>query len=230
MSQGSQKARAQVYSALSAKRSRPSKKRKVVAKPTRVSVGRQPFPMQLVNTLKYVEQVTLTVTTGFGKYVLSCNGMFDPNITGTGHQPLYFDTCADIYDHYTVLRSRAKFTFAPTVQTTPMLCTVYIDDDTTTKTDATQALEMPGALGSLAIPGGSKNSAVLRPSWDAVKTFGPNPMANDNLQGTSAANPTEQSYYVCHVYDAAGGTSQVQLLVEIEYDAIWDEYKTIAQS
>lgn len=36
-------------------------------------------------------------------HLFRANGIFDPDVTGTGHQPLYRDQVADLYTNYTVI-------------------------------------------------------------------------------------------------------------------------------
>jgi len=197
------------------------------SKPTQVRLGLQAFPKQLFNTVKYVEIVPVSIVVGFGKYVFSTNGLFDPNITGTGHQPLYFDQLIAIYDHYTVLRSRAKVTSY--YSSTSYLHALYVDDDTSGYTSTNGAMETPDGKGALFSPSveGSKSLSI---SWDASKAFGPNPQAQDSLQGTSSSNPAEQQYFTLVTYDMASTTGSAYALFEIEYDVVWDELSTIPSS
>jgi len=70
------------------------------------------FPQKMVMTHKYCDKVQLTSTLGvITNYLFSTNGLYDPNITGTGHQPAYFDQMTPIYNNYTVIMSRIKVTF-----------------------------------------------------------------------------------------------------------------------
>ena len=60
--------------------------------------------------LRYVENFTLNPgMLGATVNVFSMNGLFDPNITGIGHQPMYFDNYMGIYGRYRV--NRAYITF-----------------------------------------------------------------------------------------------------------------------
>lgn len=220
MSQGSQGAK-RVRMTTATKK--PNKK----AKPVVVSFGKQPFPPQQKNTVKYVDYNIATMTLGFGKLVYRCNSVYDPYQTGTGHKPLYTDTLFTVYDHATVLKSRIKVTIWPN-GSPACVGVVYVDDDTSTKTDAIAALEMPGATKTAM--SSSISLGFLRSSWDAVKTFGGNPQSDPDMQCTSSSNPTEESFYVINLFNFGAETTGIPVLVEIEYDCVWDELKTIAQS
>lgn len=200
--------------------------------PTKVYIGKQPFPLQLFNTVKYAESVIITLSgIGFKAYQFSCNALYDPNVTGTGHQPAYFDQIMAIYDHYTALRSRFKIT--PCVnssETTPYFACIYIDDDTSVVSTFDQALEQKNCGKSYNWLPSAGPAPTLYSSWDAAKTFGPNPQAQDSLQGSATTNPTEQSYFTFVIQSGATITATFTAVVEIEYDVVWDELKTISQS
>jgi len=110
-----------------------------------------------------------------------------------------------------------------------IVATLYIDDDTSVKGDALTAGEMPDARTKMFVPA-VDGVCVLSHSWDAVKFFGPNPTANDALQGTSGTSPSEASIYSLHTYDLNVVAATVFAYVKIEYDVHWDEHVTIAAS
>jgi len=204
------------------------RKKTPLYRPVKGKFGAQAFPKQLFNTMRYVDLLSIPQTGGLGKWLLSCNGIFDVNITGTGGQPQYFDQLTAVYDHYTVLKSKAKFTLMST-SSQAVNYTVYIDDDTTTSSNAYQAAMFDTA--KTVLSGKQGDTVTLYSSWDAAKMFGPNPQAQDSLQGTSAANPTEQSYYTLLALDVGSASGNyISCLVEIDYYCVWDEYVTTPAS
>ena len=44
-------------------------------------------------------------------YVYSANGLYDPDITGAGHQPMSFDQLIGMYEHYTVQSGKITVNF-----------------------------------------------------------------------------------------------------------------------
>lgn len=187
------------------------------------------FPKRLVTTHKYTEYRTLESNLGLvGVYRFSCNGLYDPNITGTGHQPMYFDNLSAIYNHYTVIGSKITVRAVPATATQgPAVFGIYINDDvSTTIADATTALEYSSGSGMLIAPGQSNPLTVVK-TWSAKQTFGGSVLANDRLQGDISSNPAEQSYYEIVYQDltTTATTSNVKLWVEVEYTAVWDELK-----
>jgi len=203
------------------------KKRSQLARvPTQVYFKKQALPKQLFNTVRYVDWFTFNFTSGLGTYVFSANSLFDPNTTGTGHQPLVFDQLAALYNHYTVLKSRLKATFNTII---PFILTIKLDDDATPSSNAPVALEQPNCRGGLFYAPGT-GMPVIRHSFDAAKTFGPNPMAQEDLQGSSGASPADGQFYQIQVYEPQLTSGSIQVLVELDFDVVWTEVTTIATS
>lgn len=191
------------------------------------TLGPQGFPKKLRAVHKYVESLSFTAGTPSDVRQFSCNGLYDPNITGTGHQPLYFDQLSGIYNHYTVFRSTC--TYLVMVTSVPCLVSHYIEDDTTVST-GTQSAEMSTSTVTV-----HSNLAVrptrLTRTWNGKQFFGGDLFDNDLLGGTAAANPSEQMYFTFNVTALDGVTiPSYSILVEVLYEAVWDELKTIAQS
>lgn len=195
-----------------------------------LSIG---FPKTLKFKHKYVEQFLLTDASTIQNYQFSCNGMYDPNITGTGHQPMYFDQLGALYDHYTVIGSKIKYRVVPsgTAIQNPYKIITWINDDTTSTGDATSFSENKFAKTRLCTGGVNPSQIILTNKWSAKKFFGGSVMANDELKGTTSANPAEQSYFQISFRTLDGtSTVSVYVLVEIEYVAIWKELKELASS
>lgn len=208
------------------------KNRKQLVNRTTVPVGLG-FPKKMVMTHKYCETFTLGSTAGaLGNYKFSCNGMYDPNITGTGHQPMYFDQMAQIYDHYTVIGSRIIVKIAPETAGQPAYqVAMFINDDTTyNPTDPDYAAEQSTTSRFVLVPPSSTDAFTMSKKWSAKKYFGSAVLANNSLQGTSSANPTEQSYFEIYLRSVGSSTSSVIFQVEIQYIAVWAEIKDLAPS
>lgn len=194
---------------------------------TTMSLGPQGFPKKLRVVHKYVESLTFTAGTPSDVRQFTCNGLYDPNITGTGHQPLYFDQLSGIYNHYTVFKSTC--TYKVILTSVPCLVSHYIEDDTTVSTGS-QSAEMSTSTATV-----HSNLAVrptnLTRTWVAKQFFGGDIFDNDLLTGSASANPTEQMYFTFNVTAMDGVTNpSYSVLVEVLYEAVWDELKTIAQS
>lgn len=209
----------------------PTKKKGWKANPAIVNVGKNPIPKRYYGTFKYTTNVTFNVVAGVASYLFNCNGMFDPDQTGAGHQPLYFDQIMAMYDHYTVLRSKIKIVAAPvSTITNGVLLAMYIDDDTSTTSDAIQASERIESVWKYGTPATGNCDWTLWLTWDAKKTFGGDVLDNTALSGTASANPTEIQVYAVKMYDPGLANSNGFLQAEIEFYACFDEFVTTAVS
>lgn len=79
----------------------------------KVSVGRQGLMVkdEQIMKFRYTDNIQLQSTSGVPQfYQFAGNSLFDPDITGTGHQPYGFDQWSAFYNKYTVFGCKAEFT------------------------------------------------------------------------------------------------------------------------
>jgi len=228
----------QMSPARPSKKSRFGPKRNVVARKPRVprnltmvDLGKG-FPKQLKLTHRYTVNNSWTSTLGaLDIEHYACNGMYDPTAAAGGGQPMFFDQVGDIYNHYVV--TNAKITIKVSGAATnslPAVFGIYINDDTgANPSTARGCIEQSQAVWKLIGPG-AQDQVVISKTWNASETFG-NPLAQDELQGTTSANPTELAYFSCFFQTADVATTSVLYgFVEIEYTAVWRELIDMVQS
>lgn len=198
------------------------------------------FPVSKRQHLKYYD-FAQTVSTGVGtagNRFFSCNGCFDPDISGTGHQPMGFDQMMALYDQYTVLGAKISVNFI--AGSLPPCVAVFINPDTTTLTSPINLVEngliQAEHLDCGSTTGGTGQRTIqVTKSIDIAKYFGrPKGMSivNDaELHGTAAANPVEQAYFVVAAWDyATGAASTVYFDVLLEFDVMFTEPRKLASS
>lgn len=211
--------------------SRPVKRARVTKQNPRVVMGKG-FPKTMTMTHKYHEQITVVgASGGLTYFTFSCNGMFDPNITTTGHQPMYFDQCAAVYDHYTVIGSKIRIKVIPFNSVQPAFrCVLYTDDNATSFSSISGIAEQTSGK-IIIVPAAANNPYVFNSKFSTKKAFPGSILANTDLYGTAAANPLEQEYYT-FALQACDTTSSVSCYLdyEIEYIAVWKEIKEVGQS
>lgn len=191
----------------------------------------QGFPKKLTVTHRWRQIFTLATAVAGARadYVMRCNGMQDPSVTGGAHQPLYFSQLSALYDQYTVIGSKCtlKIKKVDTSTQIPIQCNLMIGDDTTVTPAMLALMEHPSASnGHL---GGYDQVLTLTKKWSAKQTFGGSVLGNDNLAGTATTNPAEESMFVFSIDSSINSTvTQVSVIAEIDYIAVWDELKDIA--
>jgi len=192
------------------------------------------FPRKMTQSHRYSDLVNLSGASGAAaNFVFCANGMYDPNITGTGHQPLYFDQMSAIYNHYTVIGSKITITAVPFTATSESWCLSLAqnDDGSVTTTSPTGQSELANSSFKIVPANSNSQECTLVNKWSAKGTFGGSVLGNDNLQGSSGANPTEVTNWIIALR-ATDSTSTVSVYIKvlIEFIAVWEELKDIAQS
>lgn len=162
-------------------------------------------------------------------HVFSANGLYDPDITGVGHQPIGFDQLMQLYDHYTVVgaKCRAYFTNVDTVN--PYFGAIAVRDGNALSTDTREIVENGYVtMKQMTVGGAGGDNCDLATSVDVAKFLGrTNALADADLKGSSGNNPSEQLYF--HIYgftsrQVDGG--ELACNVVIDYDVVFHE-KTI---
>jgi len=190
------------------------------------------FPKSAKILHKYVDTFSLTCTAGTPNYLrYTVNGMWDVDIKGVGHQPLYFDQSAALWRHYTVIGSKITIRWCNgSTSTPPSVFSLYINDDTTQVNPYPGIIsEQPSAKGTTT-GFGNNDQHVLTANWSAKKAFRGSILANNDLQGDATKNPAEQQYYDFNFQTLDGGNGTIYGTVTVEYFAIWTELQDVAQS
>jgi len=224
--------RTKTATTLATKKYKSGLKTKAKRTPSKVYVVKSlsyPFPKVYECSMRYDSVVARAITSGvYQNYLFCANGLFDPDLTGTGTSVLYFAQLAAIYDHYTVISS--SITVEPTANNTNTntVIALYQDDDTSVPTTLQTALQRPGST-SLTNNFAVSKAPKLYSKWSAASTFGnPQPWNDPELQGTLTTNPSEQTVYVISAEDQAAATFALLYRVTIKYYVRWEELKTIS--
>lgn len=189
------------------------------------------FPSAMVANLRYVTTVPLAISAGsIAKYVFRCNSIFDPDLTSTGHQPLYRDTFAAIYDQYAVIACDINVKFInPT--TSSVVCGIVVEDDSTSSTTVDTLCEQATGQHTIMPPQtGSLTSHSFNYAWDCKKVLHIDPYASETYKTPVASNPTEESDLV--VWASVFDSSTVTLFahVTLVYKTLFTELQTQTQS
>lgn len=198
------------------------------------------FPQKKAVKIRYATQLTLNaVASDVAYHVYSANGCYDPDITGTGHQPLGFDQHMEQYDHYTVVGSKITVEPLPASGTISYI-RVFCDDAVDFPVGFSSVdhfLEAPG--GTTVTVHGQTNEAVTPwtmkkhvKGFGSKKFFGNKSVVGDSLyRGSKTSNPTEQAYF--HVCTGSVGGSDpgaVSFRVNIDYLVVFTEPKLMVAS
>lgn len=192
------------------------------------------FPARTIKYMRYSTNFQLTSTSGaVASYVFAANGLFDPDITGTGHQPMGFDQMMQFFSHYTVIRAKLILV-ANHASTTPMQVVLRYDAAATPLTVIERILENGGNVYAHIDSTGTDNAQKeISLTCDIAKLQGVNPgalTADNSLRGDVASNPAELTYFHIQLFSAAGFTGVTNFDVLIEYTSYFTEPRDDIQS
>lgn len=196
---------------------------------------KSPIAKQMITKLKY--QTDFSIDPGLATvdaHVFSANGLYDVDITGTGHQPRGWDELITLYDHAVVVGSKIKVNFVQQASAvdTCNIVGISLKDSSSEETTGNDYME----------GGYVKYGVVNSINANSIKTItykcNPNkflsrskPLSDPYLKNSSSTNPTEQAFW--HVWGSGmdghnGGLCNIN--VNIEYLVVFLEPKNPAQS
>lgn len=189
------------------------------------------FPHAMVAQLRYVDTYALTITAGsLAKQVMRWNSTFDPDLTGTGHQPLYRDTFASIYDQYAVISASAEVKFI-NASTSSIVCGIVSEDDanssSTVDTLCEQALGEHTILPPLT---GALSTHTFRLNWNCKDYLHIDPFSSELYKTAVGNNPTEESDLVIWATDFDAASISVTVHVTLVQEVLWTELTSPTQS
>lgn len=202
----------------------------VVPRAPRFGVPRlaKPYPTGVPPQLRVVHRYsdTLTFTHGgsaaaaYKQYV--ANGMYDPDVSAGGHQPMYFDELAALYRHYMVTSSKVTVEFSTAANSVPHVIGVCLDDDQTLAGTSMESLsERPSSTTLELAPGTTRK---ITKYFSLKRNFGNVSLGVNTFQGSPSTNPTEQMVFVLFSRPVLfTDTPTIYIKVSIEYNAVWTE-------
>jgi len=166
--------------------------------------------------LKYVDFITMTNVAGLGAYTYRMNSLFDPDFTGTGHQPMGFDQWSNFYSHYQVLASKIRVHVLPP-DTNLTGFAIYPSNDITNLASYSVAREQPYAKSSWVNVGasilGSMNTSYMK-----IKKLEARSTDSVNFSASINANPSNVKYWHMVLQSVSGSDiSDIRLDIRITY-------------
>jgi hypothetical protein len=162
-------------------------------------------------------------------YFYSCNSMYDPDTTGTGHQPMGFDQMMVFYNHYCVTAAHAKVTFYGNSSTASRVA-ISLSPDSTNISDPIQVVE--NGLIKLGVVDKTADSAdkkaTLQMNCDLASYFGKRKqrdlLDDEKMTGDVSNSPADQTYFAVSGWSLTGGSDlMVYFDIAITYDCIYYE-------
>jgi len=213
-------------------------KKRYTKRLTSSSVPRSLMPDQYKRTLTYVDKISLDGGIGGtpSSWFFSCNSLYDPDRTGTGHQPRGFDQIMPMFDHYVVIASKMVATVVSRSDTAVngrAIVAVKLRDTAAASTNMVDLLENGNVdyivSGTAQANNGVKTiSTKVNPNKFLARS---KPLSDPDLKGTIASNPAEECFFeICAGAIGTDDPIAVDILVTIQYTAVFIEPKELARS
>lgn len=198
-----------------------------------------PMPNKFATKLRYVGYADLDPSVGglAAVHVLNAIGLYDPDITGVGHQPRGFDQFMTMYDHYHVIGAKVTIDFMHKFNTNgySLMCGIAIKDSNITYSDPNDYLEGRNIISCVLPATHSTDSGPIRrlsKTFSTKKFFGvKNVLDTNEYKGSATANPNDSAYF--HVFCApfqAVDASAIIVQFRIDYYVVFTEPKQPSQS
>lgn len=190
------------------------------------------LPVKRTVKMRYCQQFVMTSTSGtMATQVFRSNSIFDPDLTGVGHQPLGHDEWAVLYNNYKV--KQARITLQPgNTNTNPVILAVTRTDSTTGASGNMDSVcEQPATKWvTLATSTGGPSARTLKMGYVSSKQY-PQLGKDDSLRPAFGNNPAEGNYWVVKMQSIdAGQTINLPILVTIDYIVELSVPKILTQS
>ena len=197
-----------------------------------------PLPTKFKCVMRYSDpyiKIPVPSDAFLGAYIYTCNGLYDPNVTGAGHQPSGFDQLMTMYDHFVVIGAKAIVTFVNNDTTDAMIVGIDVRDSTNAQPDSRVIIESGTAkYANISNRDGGTNQVTIEYKVNPSKFLGRSkPLSDPQLKGGATGNPTEQCYF--HIFagnlvDQSALGDAVTANIIIEYQVILIEPKPVGLS
>lgn len=155
------------------------------------------LPMHQVAKLRYAEQISLDAAAGsLSSHVFTANDVYDPNYSGAGHQPRYFDQYMAMFSKFVVLG--AKITIKACCNSTAsvdILTNVTTSTNNTTPSDVVTFLEERKRNYKILSPM-TNEGLTLVSTYSGKKYNNKGWLSDDTQAGSSSSGPVDKKYFI----------------------------------
>ena len=186
------------------------------------------MPAKYQAKLRYSTTFTLTPSAAniVSQRVFSANGMYDPDVTGVGHQPRGFDQIMSLYSHYTVTKCEMRCMFdASQPHDGAYIIGIYEDQLQASNTDPEDIMEKSKMVSYMNSTALGRNTVKFT-SYPNRRLGYNNP---GNLQGpykgSSSTNPSDQIFLKPFTFWPSNQHTiqDVTVVAVIDYTAVFSE-------
>ncbi len=187
---------------------------------SRMSTG---FPDSEVAIIRYSDEIAIAPGAAYGQYTYRGNSCFDPDESGIGHQPMYFDQYAAVYSKYKVISCSCSVTGSNYNASASAVLAIIPSSEIPTLTSYAIAMEQPYAKRTELLPistrGGVQSTVASRMSTRRILGLTSAQFASEDYSATTGATPSSVWYWNIAAFDVSAVS--VRLLVDLDYKVIF---------
>lgn len=156
-------------------------------------------------------------------YVFAANGLYDPNVTGAGHQPMGFDQIIALYNQYVVIGGIITVKFSNYDGAYSQLIGITMKDSSATSADPRAYIEWGNTTWDQVGQLSGTPTRTLKHKFDIAKFANQDIFNEQSFTGTSSSNPANTLHLVIWACttDGVSNPNPVYATVEIAYDCIF---------
>lgn len=195
---------------------------------TNVNRALQPFSSRFITKLKYSEAFVLNVANNWTQ-TMRLNSLFDPNLTGVGHQPYGFDQLAAIYNRYRVIAT--SYCINAYSGTSPIRFACIPVNDAPPINNLSELCENPRAYWKLQYPGG--DTQYIKGKTSIPSLMGRTKqqyMADDRFQAEVTSSPLEAALLYITGQSMTDSSADFTMTLTMEFTVEFFDPKPIDQS
>lgn len=167
--------------------------------------------------LQYDRYIIVSTAGGTGYYQFRGNDLYDPDYTGVGGQPCYFDQLAALYLEWCVDASSCKVTMIND-DTVTTFAALFPSADTTIPADQDAAAAVPRSKRCIMAYSGAGRKGFLKHYCKTKTIFGVrNTIDNEKLHGQQGSSPLTQWYWTLFLKNIDAGAVAVECYFKLTY-------------
>lgn len=169
--------------------------------------------------LNYVQTVPMTVAAS-EQQVFSINSVFDPDTTGSGHQPMGLPAYNNFYQNYRVYASKIYIRAVNLKLNEPVQITVHpgnLNPPFVASQSLAQTLEQPYVKWKTITPPNAGGSTSIQ-CYMTVKKLDAGDVSDQDFQAVTGSDPLQQKFWIIRAYsDNTASFLAIRLHVKITY-------------
>lgn len=203
---------------------------------TNRKISQNPAMKKYVCKMRYFSQISLNAPSGGlpSQHVFRTGDLFDPDLTGTGGQPMGFDELNALYNNYYVRSAHMKAIFTATgtsADTSTYIVSLTHSPDNWSNADAGRIIESKrGKWGFLSTSDAVGYKTLTCTAYPAAMLK--LPYRNSELIGENAGSPNKTSYFIVNAIPQAPGTDAgtIRVTCTIDYLVEWTDPDILSRS